>query len=83
MNISNQRIERKTPFHMPTIERMQLVSFLSVKVGILQIKINNGEIKDEVSLSLPEVFEEYLKNGTTYSELKAFEEDLKIALSVE
>lgn len=54
---------------------------LATKVGVLEIKINNGEITDETSLELVKLFKEYEKNGTTIEELKMLFDDVVLALS--
>lgn len=62
------------------IEIEQLKNNIATKVGLLEIKIKNGEIKDETSLELLEIFKEYEQKGTTLEELKLFFKDVKLAL---
>ncbi|MDF9599082.1 hypothetical protein P7D15_01460 [Bacillus cereus] len=66
---------------MNTIEIEQLKNNLSVKVGVLENKIKNGEINDDTSVKLINLFKEYEKNGTTLEELKLLFEDVELALS--
>lgn len=66
---------------MNNIEIEQLKNNLETKVGILQIRINNGEITDDTSLDLVKSFKEYEQNGTTLEELKLLFEDVELALS--
>lgn len=82
MTISNNTKEVRTPLNLNAVDRLQLVDFLSTKVGILKMKIQNGEITNKEALDLPAIFEEYQEEGTSLVELKAFEDDLKIALSI-
>ena len=65
---------------MTNIEIEQLKNHLAVKIGILEIKINNGEIDDE-SYELINSYKEYEENGTTLEELKLLFEDVQLALS--
>ncbi|MFP3727888.1 hypothetical protein U8V72_22115 [Priestia filamentosa] len=66
---------------MNTIEIEQLKNHLAVKVGILENKIKKGEINDDTSIELINLFKDYEKNGTTLEELKLLFEDVKLALS--
>lgn len=66
---------------MNAIELEQLKNDLETKVGILENKIKNGEIRDETSSELVKLFNEYEKNGTTIEELKLLFEDVQLALS--
>lgn len=65
---------------MNTIEIEQLKNYLEVKIGILEMRIKNGEIKEE-SLELVDSFKEYEKDGITIEELKLLVEDVELALS--
>lgn len=66
---------------MNTFEIEQLKNNLAVKVGILEIKIKNGEINDDTSVELINLFKEYEKHGTTLEELKLLFEDVELALN--
>lgn len=66
---------------MNTIEIEQLKNYLEVKIGILQMRINNGEIHNETSIELVNSFKEYEKDGITIEELKLLVEDVELALS--
>lgn len=66
---------------MNSVETEQLKNYLETKVGILEIKINNGEISDESSLELVKLFNEYKEKGTTIEELKLLIDDVELALS--
>lgn len=66
---------------MNNIEKEQLKNNLAVKVGILEIKVRNGEINDDTALELIEIYKEYEKNGTTIEELKMLFDDVVLALS--
>lgn len=66
---------------MNTIEIEQLKNYLEVKIGILAMRINNGEIQNETSLELVNSFKEYEKDGLTIEELKLLVEDVELALS--
>lgn len=66
---------------MNTIEIEQLKNNLALKVGILEIKVNNGEIKDDTAIKIIELFKEYEKKGTTVEELKMLFDDVVLALS--
>ena len=57
-----------------------LKNHLATKIGILEIKINNGEINDD-SLELINVYKEYESNVTTIEELKLLFDDVELALS--
>ena len=65
---------------MNTIEVEQLKNNLETKIGILEYKIKNGDIRDETSMELIVLFKEYEKNGTTIEELKLLFEDVQLAL---
>lgn len=62
-----------------TVEIEQLKNHLELKIGILEIKIKNGEIKDD-AYELVQLFKEYEKEGTTIEELKLLFEDVELAL---
>lgn len=66
---------------MTSVEIEQLKNDVALKVGILEIKINNGEINDSASQELVDTFKDYEKKGTTLEELKLFYDDVKLALS--
>lgn len=66
---------------MNSVEIEQLKNNLAVKVGILEIKINNGEITDDTAVEIVNSYKEYEKNGTTIEELKLLFEDVLLALS--
>ncbi|MDA1675139.1 MULTISPECIES: hypothetical protein [Bacillus cereus group] len=66
---------------MNNIEIEQLKNNLAVKVGILEIKVNNGEINDDTAHNLIELYKEYEENGTTIEELKMLFDDVVLALS--
>jgi hypothetical protein len=66
---------------MNSIELEQLKNDLAVKVGILEMKINNGDITDDTALEIVNSYKEYEKNGTTIEELKLLYEDVQLALS--
>ena len=66
---------------MNSIEIEQLKNHLATKVGILEIKIRNGEIEDDNSIELVNTYKEYEKNGTTIEELKLLFDDVMLALS--
>ena len=63
-----------------TVEIEQLKNHLELKVGILEMNIKNGEIKDD-AYELIELFKDYEKNGTTIEELKMLFGDVELALS--
>lgn len=65
---------------MNSIEIEQLKNNLATKVGLLEIKIKNGEIGED-SLELVDLFKEYEDKGTTIEELKLLFEDVELALS--
>lgn len=62
-----------------TVEIEQLKNHLELKIGILEMKIKNGEISDD-AYELIELFKDYEKNGTTIEELKMLFEDVELAL---
>lgn len=66
---------------MKSVEIEQLKNDLELKVGILEMKINNGTINDSTSQDLIELHKEYKKEGTTLEELKLLYEDVQLALS--
>lgn len=66
---------------MNSVEIEQLKNYLETKVGILEIKINNGEISDQSSLELVKLFNEYKEKGTTIEEFKLLIDDVELALS--
>lgn len=57
-----------------------LKNHLATKIGILQMKINNGEMNDD-SLELINVYKEYETKGTTIEELKLLFDDVQLALN--
>lgn len=66
---------------MNSIELEQLKNNLEVKVGILQMKINSGEIQDDSAENLIKIYNEYKEEGTTIEELKLFFDDVLLSLS--
>lgn len=66
---------------MNNIEIEQLKNNLATKVGLLENKIKSGEITDETSIELVNIFKEYEQKGTTIEELKLLFEDVILALS--
>lgn len=66
---------------MNSVEIEQLKNYLETKVGILEIKIKNGEISDPSSLAVLKIFNEYKEDGTTIEELKYLIHDVELALS--
>jgi hypothetical protein len=66
---------------MNSVEIEQLKNNLAVKVGILEIKIKNGEINDDTSVELVNSYKEYEEKGTTIEELKLLFDDVILALS--
>jgi len=77
----NMTIEKRGRKNMTnTVEIEQLKNHLELKIGILKMKIKNGEIKDD-AYELIELFKDYEKNGTTIEELKMLFEDVELALS--
>lgn len=66
---------------MDTVEIEQLKNNLEIKVGILENKIKQGEIKDDTAIELVNLFKEYEQNGTTIEELKLLFDDVLLALS--
>lgn len=66
---------------MNAIELEQLKNDLATKIGVLEIKVNNGEITDETAVELINTYKEYQEKGTTLLELKLLYEDVKLYLS--
>lgn len=66
---------------MNSIELEQLKNNLEVKVGILEMKINSGEIQDDTAGNLVKLYNEYKEEGTTIEELKLLFDDVLLALS--
>lgn len=62
-----------------SVEIEQLKNNLTIKVGILENKIKNGQIHED-SFELVELFNDYEKNGTSLEELKLLFEDVILAL---
>lgn len=64
---------------MNSVEIEQLKQDLELKVGVLRIKIHNGEIH-ESAIELIDLFVECEQNGTTLEELKLLYDDVLLAL---
>lgn len=72
-------MERGSKVHTVDIEVIK--NDLETKIGLLEMKINNGEIKEEDSvLELIALFKEYEKTGTTLEELQLLYSDVQLAL---
>ena len=65
---------------MNNMEIEQLKNDLALKVGILQGKINRGEIEDDTANEVVESFKEYEEKGTTLMELKLLYDDVLLHL---
>lgn len=65
---------------MNNVDIEQLQNDLAVKLGVLVLKEKRGEVRVDNLDELIEIYEEYKREGTSLTELKALYEDVTLAL---